>query len=331
MLKEKVTSILFLFVLLISGCAPGSAVTSNAATQTPTNSEKPVTLRMAMLPILDALPVYVAQEQGYFQEAGLTVDFVPANSAMERDQIMAAGQADGIINDLVSVVLYDRDQVQLQVVRFAQVATKEHPMFRIIASPHSGIQNVADLEGVEIGISQSSVIEYVTDRLLQAEGLAQDKIQTIAVPKIPDRLTLLGNDGLKAATLPEPFSTQAIAAGGTVVLDDSSHPEYGNSVISFRKTVIDEHPQAIKAFLAAVDKAVAAINANPQGWGDVLSKYHLLPDTLLASYQIPPFPPASVPTQSQFDDVVSWALSKGIISTAVSYQDAINPLLLPEK
>ena len=260
-MKKLISSFLLLFVLLVSGCQPASTTApGNTPSPQSTNTRQPVTLRLAMLPILDALPIYVAQEKGYFEQAGLKVDFIPANSALERDQIMAAGQADGLINDLVSVVLYDRDQAKLQVVRFAQVASKDHPMFRIIASPHSGIKSPADLAGVEIGISQGSVIEYVTDRLLQAEGLSADQINTVAVPKIPDRLTLLENDGLKAATLPEPFSTQAINAGGTVIVDDSTHPEYGNSVISFTTSVIDAHPEAIKAFLAAVDKAVADIN-----------------------------------------------------------------------
>ena len=32
-------------------------------------SPEPATLRLAVLPILDALPMYVAQEQGYFDES----------------------------------------------------------------------------------------------------------------------------------------------------------------------------------------------------------------------------------------------------------------------
>ena len=331
MTRGKVTVVLLcmLLTVLASGCQTMATPSPTSFSSSTAHLSEPVTLRMALLPILDALPIYVAQEQGYFKDAGIDVQFVPANSANERDQIMAAGQADGIINDLVSVVLYDRDQVQIQVVRFAQESTKDHPVYRIVASSQSGIHSVAELKNIQIGISQSSVIEYVTDRLLQAEGVPPDQIQTIAVPKIPDRLALLANNGLKAATLPEPFSSQAVLAGGNVILDDSSHPEYGNSVISFRKSVIDSHPEAITGFLTAVDRAVAAINANPQAWSTVLSKYHLLPDALLSTYSVSPFPKAAVPTEAQFDDVVAWAVGKQLISNPVSYKDAVNPSLLP--
>ena len=44
------------------------------------------TLRVAVLPILDALPMHVAQQQGYFAEENLEVELVPVSSGPERDQ-----------------------------------------------------------------------------------------------------------------------------------------------------------------------------------------------------------------------------------------------------
>ena len=64
-------------------------------------------LKIVVLPILDALPMYVAQQEGYFEENGVSVEFIPASSAAERDQIMAAGQGDGMINDLISTLFYN--------------------------------------------------------------------------------------------------------------------------------------------------------------------------------------------------------------------------------
>ncbi len=321
-LKSKKTILLIICSLLLAACTP--AVTRSTATSTfGLDPAHPVTVRLALLPILDALPNYVAQEKGYFEEYGLKVEFIPANSAVERDQIMAAGQADGMINDLVSVMLYNRDSVQVQVVRFAQTASQGYPVYRIVASKQSGIKGLDGLKGVEIGISQGSVIDYVTDRLLQAEGLSPSEIKTIAVPKIPDRLALLANGSLKAATLPEPFASEAIKAGGTVILDDTRHPELGNSVITFRKSFIDANPAAIQAFLTAVDEATAAIDMDLTGWSDVLSKYHLLPADLLSSYRISPFPYYSWPTQAQFTDVADWVKAKELVSNPVAYDQAI--------
>jgi NitT/TauT family transport system substrate-binding protein len=317
----------FMLIVMVSlifcGCQVSNSVTPQTSPTSENAQSTDVTLKIVLLPILDALPIYVAQTEGYFEQMGIQVEFVPANSAVERDQIMAAGQADGMVNDLVSTILYDRDSIQIQVVRLARAATADEPVYRIIASPNSNLHTPDDLRGVEIGISQGSVIEYVTDRLLEAEGLTDDEIVTIAVPKISDRMALLSSGGIQAATLPDPFSIMALQDGGTIILDDTSHPEYGTSVISFRKATIDAHPDEIAAFLAAIDQAVEAINANPTGWTSVLKDYNLVPESILSTYVLPTFPADSLPTQEQFEDVVDWAMNEELITGMVSYQDAV--------
>ena len=290
------------------------------------NSQPPadkVTVRIAMLPILDTVPLYLAQEAGYFTAEGVNVEFIPVGSAAERDQVMAAGRADGMINDLVSVVLYNRQAITVQVVRFMRIASHDVPLYRVVASPKAGITTVAGLAGVPIGISQGSIIDYVTDQLLQSEGLALDQIKTIAVPKIPERLALLSSGELKAATLPEPFATLAIRNGAVVITDDRAHPEFGNSVISFHKTFIDQHPTAVQGFLNAVENAIQAVNASPEKGRPILTKYNLVPSDLAASYPVPGFPASGLPTQAQFDAVAKWAVTKGLVDQTVPYAGSV--------
>lgn len=321
MSKRRLSLSIRLFVLslfiFIAACSPQS------------QSSEPVKLRIAVLPILDALPMYVAQANNYFEEQGVEVEFVPVSSAAERDQVMTAGQADGMINDLVSTVLYNQDATQIQIVSFARTATPKFPQFRILAAKDSGINQVDDLKGVEIGISEGSVIEYTTDRLLEAEGFSPVEIVSIAVPSIPVRMSLLDSGELSAANLPDPLASLAIQGGAVAVVDDSSHPEFGNSEISFRKSVIDSNPEAIRGFLAAVDKAVQEINADPAKWDELLTEESLVPAPLIGSYKIPIFPSGTLPSEAQWLDVVEWSLAKGLISEAVSYTDSVNDDFLP--
>lgn len=283
-------------------------------------------LKLALLPILDVMPVYVAQEAGYFEKQGLKVEFIPVGSAAERDQVVAAGQADGMVNDLLSVALYNRKETQVQVVRFARITAPGAPLYRILASTKSGFKTVKDLAGVPIGISQGSIIDYVTNQILIGEGLDDSKIQTQAVPKIPDRLALLASGQLQAATLPEPFSTVAEGQGAVVIVDDTRYPDIANSVVSFRKKTIDERPQAVQKFLAAFNQAVDELNAHPESWRKILKDYNLVPTNLVDSYPIPRFPASSLPTRQQFDAVVQWALSKGMLDQSVDFASSIkNP------
>lgn len=290
---------------------------------------EPTTIRMGVLPILDALPMYVAEEQGYFAEEGIQVEFIPVSSAAERDQLMQAGQIDGMINDLVSTMIYNRDQQQITIVRFARTATASFPQYRVLAAGNTDIQVPEDLRGVPIGVSEGTVIEYTTDRLLEIAGLTPAEIHTIAVPSIPDRMSLLNSGELEAANLPDPLASLAIQNGARVVIDDTSAPEIGNSVISFRTAFLQENRSAVEGFLAAVERATVDINQDKERWSDLLVERSLVPEPLLGSYAVPDFPTASVPSETQFADVLAWTQEEGIVEGDVDYAQSVDGSLLP--
>jgi NitT/TauT family transport system substrate-binding protein len=315
--KQTLAILLFLailFSLALSACAPAA---------------QPATLKIAVLPVIDALPMYVAQQEGLFEKHRLNVEFVPVASAPERDQLIAAGQADGMINEALSTALFNQDQVQVQIVRYARAATPETAVFSILASGKSDIDSLDKLKGVEIGISEGTVIDYLTDRLLQAEGFSAEDIQTIAVPKIPDRVNLLSTGELQAATLPEPAVSLALQQGARLIVDDTQHPEYSFSTISFRKAVIDQMPEAIKGFLAAIEEATAMINADPAKYNTLLVEQKIVPPPLAETFKVPTFVTAGVPTQAQWDDTLAWAKENGLLSEDVAYTDSVNAGFLP--
>lgn len=319
-IRLRLYSLLAIGGLLLAACG---------APPTPEAAAGPVELKIAVLPVLDALPMYVAQAEGLYQKHGVVVTFIPVASAPERDQLISAGQADGMINEALSTALYNRDRVQVQTVRYARAATERHALFSILASAKSGIVDPQGLKGTPIGISDGTIIAYLTDRLLQAEGFTLEEIQTIAVPKIPDRVNLLGTGELAAATLPEPATSMAVRGGAVVVIDDTRAPEFSFSTITFRKAVIDENPAAVRGFLAAVEDATALINANPNQYVGLLVEQKVLPPPLAESFSVPPFVTAGAPTAAQWADVIAWAKDKGLLDRDVSYADSVNAGLLP--
>jgi NitT/TauT family transport system substrate-binding protein len=313
-MRNKILPILLSLIILLSACGAPA---------------KPATLKIAVLPIIDTLPMYVAQQEGLFAKHGVTVEFVPVASAPERDQILAAGQADGTINETLAVMAFNKTTTQMQVVRYALRPTEGHGHFFILASSQSGIKDINGLKGVEIGVSQGTVVEYVTDRILQASGFSADEIKTIAVPKMPDRMALLLSGELKAGVMPDPLASLVQGKGGVIVADDSKYPEYGFSVISFRKAVIDEHPDAVKGFLAAIEDATKLVNADPSKYDKILIAQSLVPPPLQGAYQPPLFPTAGVPTEAEWQDALNWLKEKGMLDVDVSYADSVNATLLP--
>lgn len=317
---HKSLIVVALFAVLLSACGGATA---------PAAQEDP-TLKIAVLPILDALPMYVAEAQGYFKDAGITVEFVPVASAAERDQIMQAGQADGMINDLISTVFYNNDAQKIAIVRFARNASPADAQYSVLAAKDSGITTPDDLKGVEIGISQGTVIEYTTRRLLENAGLQAADIKTTNVPRIPDRLQLLAEGKMTAATLPEPFATLAEQGGAIRVVDDRSLPSIGTSEISFLSSTLKNKPETVKKFLAAIEKATADVNNNPTKWDTLLTDKKLIPAPLIGKYALPKFPAASVPSEAQIKDVLAWMMAAGLIKAEVPYSQLVDEDFLPK-
>ncbi len=325
-MNKRISTIFLGLVLLLPACIPGPTTSEINSTPIPSQVK---TLKIAVLPIIDTLPMYVAEQEGLFEKHGVGVEFIPVASAPERDQLLSAGGADGTVNETLAVMLFNREEIQMQVVRYALRPTRGNGHFFILASAQSGITSVEGLRGVEIGVSQGTIIEYATERLLQAEGLAPADIKTIAVPKIPDRMALLASGELNAGVMPDPLAALVVSQGGVIIADDSNFPQYGFSVISFRKDVIDADTQAVRNFLAAIEEATGLINSEPAKYKNVLSEQKLVPPPLLEAYRAPVFPAGGVPTLEEWNDALRWLKEKGILTGDISYEESVNNSFLP--
>ncbi len=326
---------LAVLLIALAACSPAAATpTPTTVPQTGTSSSisssassapsASGTLRIGVLPITDVVPFYIADEQGYFKQQGLNVQLVPASSAAERDQMMITQQIDGELNDLVSTVLFNKDKPNIKIVRTARTAFPDSPEYWILAPKESTINSPKDLAGKDIAISQNTVIEYVTDRLLELDGVPTADIKTTNVPAIPTRLQLLSQNQVAAATLPDPLASLGILQGAKIITDDSKHPEVSVSVISFRSDIVAQRPGDIKKFLAAYDQAIQDIRTKPDQFRNTLIDKGRVPDQLKDKYQFPRFPDPSIPNKTQWDDVVKWAQSHQLITAPVTYESSVD-------
>lgn len=309
-----------LFVLfLLTACAVPMPSTSTATDETDVAAES-ATLRVAVLPITDVIPFYVAQQEGEFAARNLDVELIPVSSGPDRDTLLQAGGADCALNEVLGTILFNAGEgEQLRVVSTALRAFPDAAHFYLLASPQSGVSAPADLSGRTIAISANTIIEYWTDRLLTQQGVDAATVELTNVPQIPVRLELLMSGQVDAAVLPDPLASLAIMQGAVPVLDDTLAPELGLSVISCRLSVVENQPDAVAALVAGWDAAVTAINADPQQFGNVLTENTRVPEPLQDRYSLPPFPAAELPTPAEVDDVLAWAMEKGLIEESQSY------------
>jgi NitT/TauT family transport system substrate-binding protein len=287
-------------------------------------------LKVSLIPVLDTIPVLVAQQNGYFKEQGIEVEAVPVKSPQEQNALVQAGQVDGMLTDLVVVGIFNKQTPQVKAVYTSRRPFPDAPLFRILAGPKANINGPADVKGVPIGISQNTVIEYLTSRLLEGAGLKPDEIKGEEVNAIPVRFEQLLNGNLKAATLPDPLAQGAIAAGAKLVADDTKRPELSQSVLAFRTEVLNSKSNTVKKFLVAWEKAVKELNAHPEKYQSLLIEQGRVPKSIENSYKMPPFPEKGVPSESEVADVLAWMKAKGLVARDVPYQDMVDKTHLPK-
>ena len=310
-----------LIVLLIMAGVP-----ANLAAQ---NDQSSVSLKVALLPILDTFPFHVAQAKGYFDRYGVSVTAVPVSSGLERDQLMQSGAIDGMLNEMATTANFNRERMQVQIILSARKAYPHYPLFRVLSAPGSGLSSPADLKGIPIGVSKNTIIEYVTDRLLAANGLTPNEVTKKSVPVIPERYQLLLQGQVKAATLPDPLAKSALEAGAGAVIDDSAHPQYSVSVLSFNIQALKNKAEAVRQFIKAWNQAAQDINVDPESYRSLLLQKIRVPKNIQQTYRIPPFPLREVPSAAQWADVMNWMVSKGLLKAPLPYKESISTQYLP--
>lgn len=294
----------------------------------PAATTKP--LRVALLPILDSFPFYVAESNGYFQELSVPVKAVPVASGLERDQLMQSGEIDGMLNEMISTANFNRNQNRVKIITMARKAYPDYPLFRVLSAPKSGIASPKGLTGASIGLSRNTIIEYVTDRLLEENNVSLDELQKKSIPVIPERFQLLLQGRINAATLPDPLAKSAMVAGANLIIDDTAYPKYSMSVLTFSNQVLANRANAILNFLKAWNKAAGDINSSPEAYRGLLLKAIRVPKNIQKTFKIPMYPRKEVPEPAQWLDVMNWMISKEMLSDPLPYDDAITKEFLPK-
>lgn len=345
-------AILALLMLVIGACSPATTPTPLPPTSEATTEDSPTDtaeatadaeaaeatadtaqtsatgdepLRIAALPVINSLPLHVAAEEGFYEDEGVSVELVPFGSAREREAAMQAGAIDGENTDLISAILLSNAGVGVRAVRLDPPAT---PFFSIVVGAESGIETVEDLKGVEIAVSSNTVIEYLTVQLLREQSFTDEDIRLIEVSSIPQRLEFLANGQVKAATLPEPLTTLATAQGGRVILNDAD-TGFVPTVLAFSQQALDERPDDVRAFLRAYERAVEAINENPNQYRDLFIASAGIPENLQETYEVPPFLEASVLSEEQVQAVMDWMVERDLIEQALPYDQVMTGDFLP--
>lgn len=287
-------------------------------------------LRIGVLLIEDSVPLYVAEQEKFFARENLEVELVPFLSALERDSALTAKAIDGAVSDPVGAILLDKGRGIIQITSLCLGKTPAEGVFAILAAPKSDITSVDDLKNTAIAVSNATIIDYVTDRLLEARGFTPEEIKTIEVKKMPIRMQMLLSNAVQAATLPEPLASIAAARGGRIIISDAaSETSLSQTVMIFRKNVLQQRSRDVKAFFRALGAGVDAINQSPEKYRPLFIDKARIPPFLAKTYIIPEYPQPAAFDRSLYQPVITWLKEKKL-SSELAYETMVAADAFPQ-
>ncbi|MBU3111417.1 ABC transporter substrate-binding protein [Clostridium lacusfryxellense] len=311
-MRKKLLAIILVLTMSISivGCS--------TKTNTESSAKGLKTLTIGVMPDVDSLPFIVASHNEYFKQEGLDVKIEHFKSASDRDSALQTGKIDGAISDMLSVVFFNDNKFEVK------ITSKTEGSFKLISGKNSNISKIEQSSGKSIGISKNTIIEYLTDRIIESAGIDVNSTKKIAIPKIPTRLEMLNNGKLDMATLPEPLASTAISSGGKV-LSSSDKLGINPGVMIFTKNVIDSKPNEIKLLYNAYNKAAKYLNEEkPERYIDFVIKEAGFPDTVKGNLTLPNYSKATMPPNKELKQVITWLKAKKLSSSNYKLEDVSN-------
>jgi len=279
-------------------------------------------LKVGTLPVLDSLPLSLAQYKPIFTENHLVVETVRFESPSDLRAAVVNGDVDAAMTDLLSALLLNAQEERVKIVRVALKASSSHPMFAIMAGPHHPIPAAHDLENAHIAISREASDNYAADTLLGTAGIK--RWTETEVDSAQTALEMLRRGDVTAALLSAPLISTALGFGARVVLDDR-RLLLGQTVVIFNQQVVDGKPAMIRRFLRAYEQAVRELNVRPDHYRPLATELVRTPSDVSADLPIPLFPfPGEVPTESDVESANTWLVEKKMVPRPVPYRRAVN-------
>ena len=135
----------------------------------------------------------------------------------------------------------------------------------------SEINSIEDLKGKTIGLQLGSQYELTVVKMLQSVNMGTDDVTMVSIyPE--DALAALESGQVQAASSWEPYSSEALSKGYKIIYPDEQLHLFPDTVV-FRKSIVDERPDDVRAFLKAWFEAVDYRLQNPEETQAIAAKY----------------------------------------------------------
>ncbi|WP_019533375.1 ABC transporter substrate-binding protein [Paenibacillus ginsengihumi] len=258
MKKVLSTIVSIALVSVMAACGSGAGGGGTAQTpaagggETPQKEVKKVTVQIDGAAVPYYAPLYVAKEEGYFEEQGLDVDFVYADAASIVKNVAADNVQFGFPNADAVITAKSQD-IPVKVVH----TTYQRGLGAVIFKKDKGIAQPQDLKGKTVAVTSFGSPNYIQLQvMLEQNGLSIKDVNT----------KIVGTGAIVNALVSDEVDAIAFSMLRTVELrnsgvevdeirSDEYLPSFGNVVITSDK-FLESNKDSVIGFNTALNKAL---------------------------------------------------------------------------
>lgn len=214
-------------------------------------------LKVAVLPTLDCLPLYVAEYYQLFDTIRGGVRLKHFTAQMDCDTAMERGRVEGTVTDLVRAIRMQQRGTKLRYV------TVTNAYWQLITNRNARIHQLKQLDDKMVAMTRFSFTDMMTDKVRDSVKLAEERVFKVQINDVNVRMLMLQNNEMDALWMTEPQASMARMMKHQVVFD-SRKTKIQPGVVVFREKEM-RHPERAKQlqlFVNAYNQACDSINKN---------------------------------------------------------------------
>lgn len=263
-MKKRVLSILIVAVVMMLGLA-------GCGSSTDSKELEKVSFVLDWTPNTNHTGIYVAQELGYFEEAGLEVEIAqpPEDSSVA---LVASGKADFSISfqDSLAPAFTGEDAMPVTAV----AAVIQHNTSGIISRQGEGMDRPKGMEGHSYATWNGAIELATLEEVVKADGGDFSKVELIP-STVTDEVTALKTDSVDSIWIFYGWAgvkteLEGLATDYFEFRDIDPVFDYYTPVIISGNEFLENNPETAKAFLAAASKGYQYAIENPAEAAEIL-------------------------------------------------------------